>query len=106
MLDTSFLPYTLLLPSLGSDLVYVYLCCVTMSSLLNVSEPQFSSPSGLYMDMYHWCVKYPHKRGRLPVDGVLGSKGSVLHSSVQGGQFLGGGAQSTLQFIFCKQAKT
>lgn len=80
MLDTNFLPCTLLLPSLGSDLVYVYLCCVTTSSLFNVSGPQFSSPSELYMDMYHWCVKYPHKRGRFLVDGVLrDGKGSVLH---------------------------
>lgn len=40
------LPCSVVLPSLGSDLVCVYLCYVAMSSLRNVSEPQPSSPQG------------------------------------------------------------
>ena len=37
---------------------------------------------GLYMDMRHWCMKYPNKRGRPPVDEVLSdSKDSVFYGA-------------------------
>lgn len=65
---------------------FVYLCCVTMSSLLNVSEPQFPLHQVVHGHVSLVC-EVPTQRGRLPVDGVRrDGKGSVLHSSVPGGR--------------------